>query len=571
MLKIFRRFFAAPVFAEAEDVTRRASILNVIGWSVIAVLLTLLIVRNLVPETPVRNSVNLIFAIIILVTALTLYISRLGYVRAASLIMISIGWIGLSSFAWAAEGIRDVAILGYFIPILMAGLLLGWQGAAGFTVVSILAGWFFAYAETSGLLVPVLGTPLNFARDLTGILVLAGVLMYVMINNLQRALDSSRSTAGDLAISNRELHVLKEELEQRVEARTSELTQRARQLEAVSSVAHTVASFQDLDTLLPAVTELVSQRFGFYEAGIFLLDEKQNRAILRASSSESGRRLVKQNFGLTPDQHSIVGYSIFQGEPRVSLDVATDSVYLDNPNLPETRSEVALPLRVAGRVIGVLDVQSTEVNAFSKEDIGVLATLADQVAIAIENARLFSEARSALSESRTMFEKYTQHEWSNFARQAKQTGFVFDGKQVVPLDRTLKRDSIREVLQTGNLTMEKESAAIAIPIKVRGQTIGVLDIRSQKGQRVWRQDEINMLQAAAERAALALENARLVESAQRGAARERAIGDISTRIGSVSNFESILQTAVEELGRKLGGATEVTLEINHDDSSGGRA
>lgn len=571
MLKTFRRFFAPPVFAEDEDVTRRASILNVIGWSVIAVLLILLIIRNVIPETPVRNNVNLIFAIIILVTALTLYISRLGYVRAASLIMISIGWIGLSSFAWAAEGIRDVAILGYFIPILMAGLLLGWQGAAGFTVVSILAGWSFAYAETSGLLVPVLGTPLNFARDLTGILVLAGVLMYVMINNLQKALDSSRSTARDLAIANRELHVLKEELEQRVEARTLELTQRARQLETVSSVARTVASFQDLDTLLPAITELVSQRFGFYEAGIFLLDEKQNRAILRASSSESGRRLVKQNFGLSPDQHSIVGYSIFQGGPRVSPDVATDSVYLNNPNLPETRSEVALPLRVAGRVIGALDVQSTEVNAFSQEDIGVLATLADEVAIAIENARLFSEAKSALSESRAMFEKYTQHEWSNFARQAKQTGFLFDGKQVVPLDRTLKREGTREVLQTGNLTLEKESAAIAIPIKLRGQTIGVLDIRSQKGQRVWRPDEISMLQAAAERAALALENARLVESAQRGAARERAIGDISTRIGSVSNFESILQTAVEELGRKLGGATEVTLEINHDDSSDGQS
>ena len=102
MLKAFRRFFAPPVFAEDEDVTRRASILNVIGWSIVTVLLALLIVRNLLPAAPVRNSVNLIFVIIILVTALTLYISRLGYVRTASLIMISIGWIGLSSFAWAA-------------------------------------------------------------------------------------------------------------------------------------------------------------------------------------------------------------------------------------------------------------------------------------------------------------------------------------------------------------------------------------------------------------------------------------------------------------------------------------
>lgn len=571
MLNTLRRFFAPPIFAQDEDMTRRAAILNIIGWSIITVLLVLLIVGNLNPATPDRNSVNLILAIIILITGLTLYVSRLGYVRAASVIMISIGWIGLSSLAWAAEGIRDVAILGYFIPILVAGLLLGWQGAVGFMSVSILAGWLFAYAETSGLLVPVLGTPLDFARDLTAILVLAGVLMYVMINDLQGALDRSRSTAGDLAISNRELRDLGDELEQRVVMRTSELSQRARQLEAVSSVARTVASFQDLDMLLPVITELVSQRFGFYDVGIFLLDEKENRATLRASSSEGGRLLVKENFGVTPDQLTIVGHCILQGEPRVSLGEATESDYVNNLILPETRSEVALPLRVARRVIGALYVQSTEVNAFSKEDIGVLATLADQVAIAIENARLFTEARSALNESRMMFEKYTQHEWSHFARQAKRSGFLFDGKQVVPLDGRLENNGSREVIQTGSLTMEKETASIAIPIKLRGLTIGVLDIRSKKGQRIWRQEEISMLQAAAERAALALENARLVESAQRHAARERAIGDISARIGSMSNFESILQTAVEELGRKLGGATEVTLQISNDDGPSGQS
>jgi len=93
----------------------------------------------------------------------------------------------------------------------------------------------------------------------------------------------------------------------------------------------------------------------------------------------------------------------------------------------------------------------------------------------------------------------------------------------------------------------------------------VLDVRSKKGERRWTQDEVTLLEAAAERAALALENARLVESAQRRASRERAIGDISTKIGAVSSFEYILQTAVEELGRKIGGATEVVMEISSDD------
>jgi GAF domain-containing protein len=165
-----------------------------------------------------------------------------------------------------------------------------------------------------------------------------------------------------------------------------------------------------------------------------------------------------------------------------------------------------------------------------------------------------------------MFNKYTQQEWSNFARQAKPNGFLFDGKQDLPIDNNSRREPVKSVIQTGGLSLEKASASVAIPIKFRGQTIGVLDVRSKTGQRHWKQDEIAMLEAAAERAALALENARLVESAQRRAARERAIGDISTRIGAVSNLESILQTAVEELGRKIGGAAEVTLEIGSHDA-----
>lgn len=276
--------------------------------------------------------------------------------------------------------------------------------------------------------------------------------------------------------------------------------------------------------------------------------------------------MLSRQHSLTLDAHSIVGYSTLRGEPRIALDVGTDSFYFNNPDLPETRSEMAIPLRVVGEVIGSLDVQSTETNAFSEEDIRALSILADQIAIAIENARLFGETKKALSESRALFEQYTQQEWTSFAQQAKIRGFLFDGKHIVPLDNYAKREPVNTVAQTGAISQEKASGTVAIPIKLRGQTIGVLDVRAKNEQRPWNADEIAMLEAAAERAALALENARLVESAQRRAARERAIGDISSRIGAVSNLESILQTAVEELGRKIGGAAEVTLEISTEDA-----
>jgi GAF domain-containing protein len=560
-----RRFFAPPVFPEDEDKTRSAAILNVIGWSTLLCVTGILLIRIVQRNDVNLREVNGILVGVMLALASALYLSQRGLVKEASLLCIGTIWIGLSYVAWAADGIRDVAFFAYTVPILIAGLLIGPRAAGIVTFASILSGWALALAETVELFTPTLDTPLNLARDMTAVLALMGVLIYLMLTSLQRTLAGSRSVAEELSRSNRDLDGLRTTLQHQVEERTSELKRRATQLEAVSSVARTIASMQDINTLLPTITRLVSQQFGYYHVGIFFLDEQRQNVVLRAANSPGGLRMLNRGHRLALDAHSIVGYSTMRGEPRIALDVGTDSVYFDNPDMPNTRSEMAIPLRVGGEVIGSLDVQSTETNAFSQEDIGVLTTLADQIAIALENARLFGETKKALNESKVMFEQYTQQEWSSFARQAKTRGFLFDGKHVVPLGESSRRDPIKAVVQTGSLAREKASGTVAVPIKLRGQTIGVLDVRAKNGQRPWKPDEIAMLEAAAERAALALENARLVESAQRRAARERAIGDISARIGAVSNLESILQTAVEELGRKIGGAAEVTLEIGSND------
>jgi GAF domain-containing protein len=560
-----RKLLASPVFPEDEDKTRSAAILNTIGWSTLLIVVAILLIRTIQGNDINLGEVNGILVVVSAMIAFVLYLAHRGYVKAASFLFVVTLWGGLSYVAWAADGVRDIAFFAYTLPILMAGLLIGWRGAAVITFVSILSGWGLAYAEATQIFVPTLDEPLNFARDMTFVFVLISILIYLMIASLQNTLTASRSVAGELALSNRELTELRTNLEQQVEERTSELQKRAAQLEAVASVARTIASVQDINTLLPAITKLVSQQFGFYHVGIFLLDQQRQNVILHAANSQGGLRMLSREYSLPLDSHSIVGYSTLRGEPRIALDVGTDSVYFNNPDLPNTRSEMAIPLRVAGEVIGALDVQGTETNAFSDEDIRALTILADQIAIAIENARLFGETKKALSESRAMFEQYTQQEWSTFARQTKTRGFLFDGKHVVPLGDHAKRELVKAAIKTGALSKEKASGTVAVPIKLRGQTIGVLDVRAKNGQRPWKPDEIAMLEAAAERAALALENARLIESAQRRAARERAIGDISTRIGAVSNLESILQTAVEELGRKIGGAAEVTLEISTDD------
>ena len=547
-----RRFLAPPIFPDDEEKTRSAGFINAIVLTNIPILVLFIVIRVVTGQGEVFGSANIILAGIIAILTIVWLLMRAGWVKIAGYLHVTTIWLASTTIALMSGGINSTTFTSYFVVMLMAGLLLGWRPAVGFTFLSILAAFRLANQETFGS-----------ATEGTVLFIFGAIFLYLIISSLQNAVKKAQVNANELRASNKQLIDLRDALELRVLERTSALEKRATQLQTVSSVARTIAAVQDLDSLLPEITKLVSEQFSFYHAGIFLIDDANEYAILQAANSEGGRRMLNRQHQLRLDETSIVGYATSRGEPRIALDVGTDAVYFNNPDLPETRSEMALPLQAGGRTIGALDVQSTETNAFSQEDINVLTTLADQVAIAIENARLFGESRRALSESQITIEKYVKQAWGSFAQQAKHSGFVFDGKQVVPLEINTRREQIKNAIKTGRLSLEKSSSTIAIPIKLRGQTIGVLDVRSKNGQRQWSHDEITMLEAAAERAALALENARLVDSAQRRAARERVIGEISAKIGAASNFDAILQTAVEELGRKIGGA-EVTLEIESE-------
>ena len=551
MKNSFNRFLTTPVFPGDEEKTRVAGFINAIVLSNILILALFIITRVATGASELFGTANLVLAGIIITLSVVWIFMRAGWVRLAGYLHVTTIWLASTMIAQLSGGINSTTFTSYFVVMLMAGLLLGWRPAIAFTILSILAVFQFADSETFGA-----------AIEGTVLLIFGAIFLYLIISSLQKAVQRVQANSNDLLASNRQLIELRDLLELRVQERTAALEKRAAQLQAVTSVARTIVAIKDLDSLLPEITKLVSEQFGFYHTGIFLVDEANDYAVLQAANSEGGRQMLDRQHRLRLDSNSIVGYVTSRGEPRIALDVGADAVYFNNPDLPNTRSEMALPLRAGSQTIGALDVQSTETNAFSQEDISVLVTLADQVVIAIENARLFGESRSALSESQNTIEKYVKQAWGSFSKQMIHTGFVFDGTQVVPLEKGAKRDQIKAAMETGRLSLEKASSTIAIPLRLRGQTIGVLDVRSKSGQREWTRDEISMLQAAAERAALALENARLVDSAQRRAARERTIGEIAARIGTASNVDSIIQTAVEELGRKLSGAAEVTLELS---------
>jgi GAF domain-containing protein len=359
-------------------------------------------------------------------------------------------------------------------------------------------------------------------------------------------------------------------LERRVAERSADLEmarllseRRAQDLHAISEISRIISTEQRLSILLPLVARLVSERFDFYHVGIFFLDETRQYAVLQASNSEGGKRMVERGHQLEVGHTGIVGNVSQTGQPRIALDVGSDAVFFNNPDLPATRSEMALPLNVRGQTIGVLDVQSTKPGAFTESDANTLSILADQVAIAIENARLFGQTQAALNEVQKLYRQYQSQEWTEFIRQSSVIGYrqgVIGGK---PLETPVVTDEIQRALQQGEVVVfeeDKSQPVIAVPVKLRGQTIGVLNIKAPKRKTKWNQDEIALAQAISDRLALALENARLLQESQRRAAKEQKIGEMTAKIGSSINMRNVLQTAVEELGRALPGS-EVVIQF----------
>jgi GAF domain-containing protein len=360
-------------------------------------------------------------------------------------------------------------------------------------------------------------------------------------------------------------------LEERVAQRTAEFqtaneinARRAKQFEAISQVSRAINQTQGLQQLLPQITQVISQQFNFYHVGIFLLDANNEYAVFSASNSEGGQKMLARNHKLKVGQ-GIVGNVAGTGLARIALDTGADAAYFNNPDLPETRSEMALPLFLSGQqLIGIVDVQSTEQNAFEREDIEVLATLAEQVSIAIANARLYEETQKALLESETFYRRDIQTGWAKFVRSQKLVGIRRQGMKSNLLREPIELPGASEVTRSGNIYQQKanhtdKSTQMTIPMKLRGEVVGMLNIKTAD-DRTWSADEMDIITAIIERAALSIDSARLLQEAQKRAEKERVIGEISAKIGGSSDLESLLQTAIQELGNTLPG-TDIAIQF----------
>jgi len=415
----------------------------------------------------------------------------------------------------------------------------------------------------------------------------------------QRVADRTRELASrsqELERANTEL----EEARRRQEAINRQLKEanerarrRAAQLQAVTEVGRAIAQVRAPERLLLEVTELISHHFGYYHVGIFTIDQAGRYAVLRAANSEGGQRMLARNHKLAVGDQGIVGYVTAAGEPRVALDVTSaslrrersierpvepgaDAVHLAHPDLPDTRSEMVLPLQVGGQTIGALDVQSVEAQAFDSQDVAMLSVLADQVAIAIENTRLLQQSLESLAEADKAQRRYLQQAWQGFLQQRPDLQFEYTLEGVpsaldVELPITQQAVARGESAVMSDVTVKEGDgtvarAALSVPIKLRGQVIGVIDLHEADKARTWTEHEIALVQAVADQMAQTLEGARLFEQTQARAQREQLVGQITTRMRAASNVQDILRVTSEELAMAL-GVTRSVVRLRSQEAS----
>jgi len=388
-----------------------------------------------------------------------------------------------------------------------------------------------------------------------------------------RMVVNRRDEIGTLATSfnsmANELQGLIQTLEKKVEDRTQDLQKQANYLRVAAEVARDATTAQDLDELLNRAVLLILGRFSFYHTGIFLIDERKEYAVLRASPTKAGQEMLARKHRLKVGQVGIVGNVAATGISRIALDTGLDSSYFNNPLLPHTRSEMALPLKVNDELIGVLDVQSEKPEAFSQDDIGILQIMADQLALAIQRMLLAKKQEENLRELEGAYQSFTLSSWKSFSQTANlKKGYSFDGMHFsrienLPVENHQSLMTGKSVIIPSQSQTDLSGSTLAVPLNLRDRVIGVLTIGFNSD--VIPQETIDLVEDTAGRLATALENARLYTETQLVAEREQAISQISSNISKALDVDGILRSMVEELGNKLMG-TKIEVQVTANEN-----
>ena len=458
------------------------------------------------------------------------------YFLRAGVILIGVLAISLLSFyqrGLAGDG-RTFLLALSVLTILLASDRLGYVSV----ILNISIYALMAYLFINSLLTPTSANALNIKDTASWIsggvffsfidLVIVASVSF-MINNLQKSLTQSAELA-------RELGKERFTLQSRVEQRTKDLQQRLIQIRVASEISRAISSILDPQALLQTVVDLIQERFDLYYTGLFITD-RSGYAVLRAGTGEAGRKMIASGHRLAIGSASMIGWCIANRTPRVALDVGDEAVRFNNPVLPNTRSEIAVPIISRGEALGALSIQSDQPNAFGEADILILQSIADSLAVAMVNARLFQQTQENLVEIRNLNKNYLQQAWSE----------VLD-----------EYGELSCLVENPNPAARGKTHPIYIPIALRDQILGTLTLETESSELT--PEEQAFVEAVTVQTALALENARLVEESQRRAQQEHALNDLTSEFSKVFSIDELLRSALKGISQ-LPSVAEVSVHL----------
>jgi GAF domain-containing protein len=362
--------------------------------------------------------------------------------------------------------------------------------------------------------------------------------LVVLVKGLEHSLQVQKNMADQME----EERLL---LEERVSERTQALERRLGQIYTAADISRAISAVLDRQALLQQVVDLVKQRFDLYYVGVFLVDSPGEYAVLKAGTGEAGRRMIAEGHRLKIGGTSMVGWACEHKEPRITMDVGSETVHFRNPHLPMTLSEMALPLLSGQKLLGALTIQSAQPNAFDRDDITVLKAIADTLATALENADLFQELETRLDEIRTLHAQYLIQAWAEAPRMHEDLSFTYEASP------GQSRSDNRSFLE--------------MPVSLRGQNIGRIILETD--QEYWSEEDLVFIDSVATEAAIALENARLLEENQRRAQREFHLSQISAKTQQYMDIDMVIKTAVQEISRAI-KAPKVRILLTNDGRPG---
>jgi GAF domain-containing protein len=485
----------------------------------------------------------------------------LGY-RPRALILLSLAYI-LGIIIFARGGLPGSGRVWLLLLPAMAPVLLGprWGIAAGAT--SALTYLFFTVAINRKWVVPQVAEDLTTLAPLLsegGAFLLVAVILTLILWSFSRSW--LRALAGADA-ANRRLQAQAQELEETNER----LRRQTSQLQATVEIARAGSSTLDPDKLLTEVLDRIQEKFspmGVHCVGLFLLDEAQHSAVLRAATGEAGQSLLRMGYTVKLDETSTIGRCITHRQVCTALDAEEETIQSETTTTPRACSEIALPLRSRGRVLGALSVQSTQEGTLGEADIAVLQAIADQVAVAIDNAFLFSRTEATLDELRAVQQRYLTQAWRELLATTPVAQIDYTQPGTERGDDTFLRD-VRRAARVHGRTVATGSpptatddgaaasqAALVVPLKLRGQIIGTMTLHATDHRRSWTSEDIALAESVAEQATLTVENLRLMDETRRRATREQLTREITDKMRRATSVEDIVQTAADELATVLG-------------------